>query len=538
MDEEEKVEARKRERDRKRRKREEKKCETVPSIAQPVRPQVFAKMIKRTKLSLRGTPDQNVLVLKKLLNESADIEMIPPATSLCKQIPENTIESVKKFYLNDEISRSSPNASDVITVTVNGQKIKIGVKHLLYSIKETHGMFMKEFPEMRIGLTKFSTLKPINVRSFSKMPHNVCVCQIHENLRCALKSLQKADQIYNDVNTDNGMHLNFTCSEPTIDCFFNNCQFCIETRKLKFVENECGARFETISWSKWIKTDQMKKDDKNTNVYCNIEKVKKTGTLIELLKEIDDQVPDFLEHQYVKMNQAKSSRVMIEKASAKDSDSAVIILDFAEKFKCIQQNAPQSAHYGQTPVSIFTVAVYHRGFKPKAIASDCEKHTKEVVLAYLDAVLQELPSTAKRVDIWTDNATSQFKNQFIINSIATFEKRYKIKLVWNFYAPMHGKSVVDGIGGSVKRFVRERIIAQDLQVKSAEDFVEVCLNHATEVILMNSCDIEQRNASIKFSNIIKDSRKITDIKQNHCFETQDNSSKKFSQKIVCHKITP
>lgn len=138
-----------------------------------------------------------------------------------------------------------------------------------------------------------------------------------------------------------------------------------------------------------------------------IKNILNRNSVHELLEEICDQVPDFLYHQHVKMHQAKASRLMIDKASA-------------EKFKCIQQNAPQSAHYGQTPVSIFTIAVYHRGFQPKAIASDCEKHSKEVVLAYVDSVLAKLPSTVSRVDVWTDNATSQFKNQFVMNSIKTF----------------------------------------------------------------------------------------------------------------------
>lgn len=142
------------------------------------------------------------------------------------------------------------------------------------------------------------------------------------------------------------------------------------------------------------------------------------------------------------------------------------------------------------------------------------------------------------MDVWTDNATSQFKNQFVMNSIDTFQKRYQIKVVWNFYAPMHGKSVVDGIGGSLKRFVRERIIAQDLQVNSAEDFVAVTENLATEVLLMNPRDIEARNAALKLINIIRNSQKIADIKKNHSFEVKDDQNRRnVAQKIVCHKIS-
>lgn len=427
----------------------------------------------------------------------------------------------------------------VFFVNENGQIKRIGIKHLLFSIKEIYGMFRKENEDVRIGLSTLFNLKPAHVRSFAKMPHNICVCQIYENLRCGLKQLQKSSKLFTEIKTDNEMHLNFTCNEPTIECFEDKCQFCFGVFKFHFLEHEIEDPNQIISWFKWVKTDQEKKVDKNTNVYCNIEKVKKTGTISELLQEIYNQVPEFLDHEFIKINQAKSSHKLIGQSLIENSDSAVVIVDFAENFKCVQQNAPQSAHYGQTPISIFTIAVYHRGFHPKAIVSDKEKHSKEVVLAYMDKIFEGLPSTVSRVDVWSDNATSQFKNQFIINSIKTFEKRFKIKIVWNFFAAMHGKSVVDGIGGSLKRFVRDRIIAQDLQVNSAEDFVSFSQNIATETILMSSVEIEARNSVINLENIIKNSKKISDIKKNHCFELEEvQSGKKIMKKVALYKITP
>lgn len=499
---------------------------------------MLGKFLKRSRLALRGTPEQNVHVLKQLLNESADIDVAPTANSLSKKLPESTIKAVKDFFLKDDMSRPSPNLNDVITVLEDGQKKKVSLKHLMYSVKEAHGMFMKEYPEFKVGLSKFFNLKPANVRSFTKMPHNVCVCQIHENLRCALKTLQKSNQIFNEIKTDNEMHLNFTCQDPTNDCFFNKCEFCFDSWNFRFLEIEIENLSQSVSWSKWVKIDQARKLDTSNNLYCNIEKVKKSGSIQELLNEIFAQVPAFLDHQYIKINQSSKSRKMIEEALKTNSDTAVVIVDFAEKFKCVQQNATQSAHYGQTPISIFTVALYHREFFPKAVASDVEKHSKEVVLAFMDVIFEMLPPTVKRVDVWSDNATSQFKNQYIINSIDTFQERFNIKLVWNFYAPMHGKSVVDGIGGTLKRYVRDRIVAQDLQVKSAEDFVSVAKTMSTDVILMSQQDIENRNSAIKLSAIIKNSKQIPDVKKNHSFEVLAQTSKKVIKKIVSHKISP
>lgn len=253
----------------------------------------------------------------------------------------------------------------------------------------------------------------------------------------------------------------------------------------------------------------------------------------------EKDLPEFLDHQYVKMNQARSSSAMIQTSKESYADTAVIIIDFAEKFKCIQQNATQSAHYGQTPISILTVAVYHRGFRPMVIASDCEKHTKEAVPAYLDEIIEKLPPTVKEIDVWSDNATSQFKNQYIMEGIKSFEHRHQLKIRWNFYAPMHGKSVVDGIGGSVKIFVRNRILAQDLLVKSAKDFVTVASTMEIKVILMEISDIEARNKTIELSEIIKSSKKIADIKKHRSFRVKEvKTGRKIVQRIASSKISP
>lgn len=100
---------------------------------------------------------------------------------------------------------------------------------------------------------------------------------------------------------------------------------------------------------------------------------------------------------------------------------------------------------------------------------------------------------------------------------------------------MHGKAVVDEIGAAVKRFVRQKILAQDLIVTSARDFTEIAIASENTVKHVSVTDIEQRNTEIGLQSIIKRSKKIPDIKKNHCLETQICNK---SKKIVTHEITP
>lgn len=206
-----------------------------------------------------------------------------------------------------------------------------------------------------------------------------------------------------------------------------------------------------------------------------------------------------------------------------DSKTAVIGCDFPEKFNCSEQNQVQTAHYGEKQISLFSCAIYHRSFTAMVIASDFDKQTKECILAYLDIILETLAPTVERVDWWSDNATSQFKNQFIMEGLKSFQVRLNMTMRWNFYAAMHGKAVVDGIGGTTKRFVKDRMMSQDVLVNSAKDFASTAATMTTKVVAATVPDINARNEKIGLNKIIKDSKPITRILKNHFFEVKESN---------------
>jgi hypothetical protein len=122
-----------------------------------------------------------------------------------------------------------------------------------------------------------------------------------------------------------------------------------------------------------------------------------------------------------------------------------------------------------------------------------------------------------------------------MESLKTFEQRHEIKINWSFYAPMHGKSVVDGIGGTAKRFVRDRIKAQNLLLKSAQDFATVCKDLDIDVIPLSIKDVSKLNADISLAKIIASSKPIHEIKKKHSFEVIEGP--KRSKKIIGFKIS-
>ena len=60
---------------------------------------------------------------------------------------------------------------------------------------------------------------------------------------------------------------------------------------------------------------------------------------------------------------------------------------------------------------------------------------------------------ARKISVFSDGASSQFKQWFLFSNLHLWEAEFGVKLTWNLSATSHGKGVVDGIGGTVKRTV-------------------------------------------------------------------------------------
>lgn len=261
---EEKLEARKKHAERQRILRGKKKQDSSKTTPFNT-PQVKGKLMKKVRESLTGTRDQTQSILSSLMSEFIDDEPCQVNVITGYSLPSETLEKVKDFFFNNQISRPSPNVSDFVTVVENQEKKRLSVNHLLFSLKECHGMFCEENPTLKISLAKFCKMRPPNVLSFTKIPHNVCVCQSHENIRCALKGLKSSHPAFSTLPVDYKIHENFVCESAEEKCFKNKCEDCSDCRKLKDKVEQIESVSQNVSWSKWVKT----KDDNGTP-YCNI----------------------------------------------------------------------------------------------------------------------------------------------------------------------------------------------------------------------------------------------------------------------------
>jgi hypothetical protein len=100
-------------------------------------------------------------------------------------------------------------------------------------------------------------------------------------------------------------------------------------------------------------------------------------------------------------------------------------------------------------------------------------------------------SNVRTVRMWSDGPSSQFKNHYMFHFLKLLCKRYNLNLTqWNFFASSHGKGAVDGVGGSAKRIVWQRIKSRQATVKDANDFVTVLSASGSDISARLITDFE------------------------------------------------
>ena len=85
----------------------------------------------------------------------------------------------------------------------------------------------KNCPEVHIGLSKFSSLRPEHVMIQSQTPENVCLCLYHENIRLLLEAVPNLPKRTGDfVST-------IVCDPDNKDCMLQTCSECRELKKYR-----------------------------------------------------------------------------------------------------------------------------------------------------------------------------------------------------------------------------------------------------------------------------------------------------------------
>jgi hypothetical protein len=89
--------------------------------------------------------------------------------------------TVVEFLERDDISRMAPGMRDFVRVPVEGVKNCEQMRYLNCSLRETFHLFREEYREIRMSLSLFCSLRRQHILTFGQIPHEICLCQIHED---------------------------------------------------------------------------------------------------------------------------------------------------------------------------------------------------------------------------------------------------------------------------------------------------------------------------------------------------------------------
>ena len=219
-----------------------------------------------------------------------------------------------------------------------------------------------------------------------------------------------------------------------------------------------------------------------------MEKTEITSNVQDAFSELKDQLKPFLIHVYIKHKQAAHMEKLKNEV---DEKKILLQVDFSENATLLDQNEIQSAHWSHAQATIFTAHAWIKAENDTkeslVIVSDELQHTKVSVHAFMASIISTLKNkyaTITEIDIFSDGASSQFKQRYLFSNLHTWEQQFGLSLRWHFFATSHGKGVVDGLGGTVKRSVWRYVRSGQGQASTPLSFHNVAVQRNPNINVM------------------------------------------------------
>ena len=455
--------------------------------------QALEKAMKRLKRSLPSSPHKQRFVVEKLARSVG----VPVCSSLKKSISAQSEESrdvVHSFYRTDDISWQAPGRKDCIIIreiTEKGERIKTTqqVRYMMMSLREAYNSFEEHHSTIKMSLSKFCELRPPNVKLFEHLPHQVCLCSYHENVRLLLIALRDHSFLSTEFSS---FIKQVTCDATSKECMTRECTTCVSLID-EFAPQSSSV---TLQYYQWKSKDSR------------IEKVVVTDTVDAVFNELKKQLSTFLLHTYVKRKQAA---LFDSLKTSCDGKSIVLQVDFSENATIAAQKEVQAAHWHHSQATIFTTHAWINNATnfSMVVISDDLNHTKYSIFAFMQCIFQALrvkfPSI-ESINVFSDGPTSQFKQRFLFSNLHYWEQDHDISITWNFFATSHGKGVVDGIGGTIKRAVWRHIRSERSHITTPQEYStlakQLCLNIQVEFVAKSEIDQQSTFLDAKWEGVM------------------------------------
>jgi len=436
------------------------------------------------------------------------------------------VESVKRFYLRDSVSKQLPGKCDNFTVKVNGEKTIVQKRLLLQPLKFLHELYKEDYPLNDIGFTKFSSLRPrecvfpTSARTFSQ-----CMCLLHTNPSLLLESIDLAKMTESWDKPLRGYAdciALMQCQPASEECHLRTCPHCpsVETLKNLLFEVISATDIESVTFHQWL----------TGNRSCSLEKL--TKNVQEFVDLLAEQLEKLSPHSYIVKKQAEF--VEQTQNSLKEGE-VMLFLDFSENYTLQIQNAVQSYYWHQKQATVHVaVAVYKQNdkicTKNYVSLSDYLKHDTAAVHLYMSKVIahikNDLPFIIHKMFYVSDGCSGQYKNKFSLGNVLRHRKEYGIDAEWHFQGTAHGKSICDAIGGITKsvafRATHQKSAAQ--QMTNAKELFEFLSERMKNVTFDLVDEVEHKAHKRELQEVFAKCKPIPGCRSFHAFIPDDAKS--------------
>ena len=262
---------------------------------------------------------------KELVKEKGILSTPNPKPG--SSLPQETTDLVIQFYESDDVSRVMPGKKDFVSVRKEGRRVHVQKRLVLSNLKEVYSEFKSQFPNYKVGFSKFAELRPKHcVLAGASGTHSVCVCTIHQNVKLMVLAVE-----LRELPTYHHYIAKILCNPPLPGCYLGDCSVCLGVAILKDHLTTCLDEnlVDHVTFKQWVSVDRS-----------TLETL--TMPVDEFVEILCDKLELLRPHCFIASEQA---RFFKECKSNLVPGEVLVTADFSENYSFVLQDAAQGYHW-------------------------------------------------------------------------------------------------------------------------------------------------------------------------------------------------
>lgn len=321
-----------------------------------------------------------------------------------------------------------------------------------------------------------------------------CICIMHSNIHRKMLAINKIAKQANlpDLIVENTEKLNSLtlCSKQEnvehfdAKCINRQCTNCGVEMLLDYYADLLRYHSnEVVTWTAWEYVTK-KRLDKRTGEEVDKkyqEIVSHSNTLVDLIDILLSSIKPFALHIFRakwQWHQLKNIQNNLPQGHA------LMIADFSENINVEFSEETIASHVSSRSITLLVVVIYRHSsdstpenpkvlFENINILSNSMTHDSHLVHKGMELVMNYCKNRFPEQDLtdlhrYTDGCAGQFRSRHCLRDVSYCAEDFGIAMTCNFGETSEFKNITDGLGGVVKRCLKDSIIANDLVIPSNE----------------------------------------------------------------------